>query len=169
MSGLNQIFRIFTPPPPPPPPPPVVITTSLERWRLMPPRAIADLVVIATLSAFGTAVLLFVVYVTVKTLMRHSAQRRAARLSQIICAPTTAEDDDDLERRETPREAADDAEDADANAEPEKAAAPALASSPPARPRKARATKSKARRGNSEAAALERPLTRAAGKRLAKA
>ncbi len=134
----------------------------------MPPRAIADLVVIATLSAFGTAVLLFVVYVTVKTLMRYSAQRRAARLAQIICAPTTAEDDDDLERRETPREAADDAEDADANAEPEKVAAPSLASSPPPRARKMRA-KSKARRGNNEAAALERPLTRAAGKRLAKA
>ena len=157
MSHVNQIFRLFTPPPPPPP---VVVATSFERWRLMPPRAIADLIVIATLSAFGTAVLLFVVYVTVKTLMRYSAQRRAARLAQIICAPTTAEDDNDLERREPPMEPVDDAEDADA--EPEKP------SSPPPRARKMRA-KTKTRRGDGEAAALERPLTRAAGKRLTKA
>ena len=158
MSHVNQIFRLFTPPPPPPPPP-VVIASSLERWRLMPPRAIADLVVIAALSAFGTAVLLFVVYVTVKTLMRYSAQRRAARLAQIIGAPTTADDDDDLERREPPTEAVDDAEDADAEVEK---------TSPPPRARKVRA-KTKTRRGGSEVAALERPLTRAAGKRLAKA
>ncbi len=130
----------------------------------MPPRAIADLIVIATLSAFGTAVLLFVVYVTVKTLMRYSAQRRAARLAQIIGAPTTADDDDDLERREPPTEAVDDAEDADADADAE----PEKPSSPPPRARKMRA-KTKTRRGGSEAAALERPLTRAAGKRLTKA